>query len=268
MRNLKLIIGIVFASLMVFSCSNNGSSNKAADEIDDVAVKDVSNVVDNMPVISSYEIIELLNKSGAGYIFDITNPSDNIEKYISYKQKAINLGIYTADLTYSSTYQKKDETSNYLDNFVELVNDLEITTLNQAFFESIQNNLDNKDSLVLIIKEAQGDTYKFLNETGKDDLALYAIIGSYIEGLYLTGVTINFAENKKPLLELLLKNRKSLILLIATLDSYDDKDGNFKELKASLKEINDLFNKVEVEKNDENIQKLKDGIIEFRNTLI
>ena len=267
MKISKLIIGIVLVNLIMASCSNDSKSKKVSDEIDDVAVKDVVDIVDNIPIITSYEMINLLNESGAGYIFDITNPADNIENYISYKQKAINLGIYTADLTYTSTYQKKDETSNYLDNFVELVNDLEITTLNQSFFESVQNNLDNKDSLVQIIRNAQSDTYKFLNDTGKDALALYAIIGSYVEGLYLIGTTINFAENKEPLFKILLKNRKVLVLLIATLDSYEG-DGDFGDLKSSLKNINDLFNKVEADKNKENVQKLKDEIIKFRNSLV
>ena len=152
MKNFKLILGIVILSLITFSCSNNSSSKKTADTLDDIVVEELESISENTAMPTSYEVIELLNKTGAGYIFDITNPPSNIENYISYRQKAINLGVYAADLTYTTTYKKKDETSEYLDNFVQLVGDLEISTLDQQFFESLQNNLDNKDSLMIIVE--------------------------------------------------------------------------------------------------------------------
>lgn len=268
MRDFKLIIGIVIISLLTFSCSNNDSSKKTAEAVDDIVVDDIENIVDKIPMPTSYEVIELLNQSGAGYVFDITNSPDNIENYISYRQRAINLGVYAADLTYTTTYQKKDETAKYLDNFVQLVGDLEISTLDQAFFESLQNNLDNKDSLIIIVKNAQDDTYKFLNETGNNELALYALTGSFVEGLYLVGATIKFADDKQPLYELLLKNKSTLVEIINLMESYKGNEG-FADLYTYLNEINELFNKLEKDNtNIKVLKQLKEKIVEFRESLI
>ena len=268
MKMLKSIIGLFIVLLFGFSCSNNNSSKKSADALDDIVIDDIETVVDDVTIPTSYNIIELLNKSGAGYVFDITNPSQNIDNYISYRQKAINLGVYASDLTYTTTYQKKDETAKYLDNFVQLVGDLEISTLNQAFFESLQNNLDNRDSLLIIVKKAQDDTYKFLKETGNTELALYSLTGSFVEGLYLVGATIKFADEKQNLYKLLLKNKKTLNDIIKLMDSKKDDEG-FADLYKSLNKINDLFIKLEKNNNDiKTLKLLKQEILDFRNSLI
>ncbi len=267
MKEFKFLIGILLFSAFLFSCSNNNSSKKAAEAVDDVSVEDLNTAVENMPMPSSYEIIQTLNKSGAGYIFDITNPPANVENYVSYKQKAINLGIYAADLTYTTTYQKKDETAMYLDNFVQLVGDLEITTLDRNFFQRVQNNLDNKDSLIIIIKEAQYNTQKFLNKSGKNEIALYALTGSWVEGMYLVGATLKFAEDKQPLFNIIIDYKKSLQELIKLMEKYKD-DENFKDLYSSLKELDNLFGKVKSTDDIKNIEALKDKIINFRNTLV
>jgi len=268
MRELNLTICFFAIFALFFSCSNKSNEKKTADSFDDIVVDDMDNKINDMPMPTSYDIIQLLNKSGAGYIFDITNPPESVENYITYKQKAINLGVYAADLTYAATYQKKDETALYLDNFVQLVGDLEITTLNRAFFEKVQNNLDNKDSLVTIIKNAQENTHKFLTETGKGDLAIYALTGSWVEGMYLVGVTTKFADNKQPLYNIILKYKSSLSDLVSLVEKKKD-DENFKELFDTLKEIQELFEKVDNNKLDiKSIELLKDKIVEFRNSIV
>lgn len=268
MKSLKLLFAAVFLLALFFSCSNNNNSKKSDDNFDDIVVDEMNDMVKTMPMPASYEIIQLLNQTGASYVFDITNPVDNIDNYISYKQKALNLGIYAADLIYTTTYQKKDETAQYFDNFVQLVSDLEITILNRELFESVQNNLDNKDSLVSILKKAQFDTQKFLNETGKDELALYALTGSWVEGMYLVGATAKFANNKKPLYDIIFKYKKTLTDLIKLMDSYKDNE-DFKDLYNYLNKIKGLFAKLEENKKDiKTIEQLKETIIDFRNSLI
>ncbi len=266
----NLLTSTVFAISLMFivSCSNNNTNNSANKAIDDVEVDNVDDIINSAPMPSSYEIIQLLNKTGAGYVYDVTNPSDNIDKYISFKQKSINLGVYGADLIYTITYKKKDETAMYLDDFVQLVGDLEITTLDQKFFEEVQNNLDNEDSLIIIIKQAQNSTQKFLQETGKTEIALYALTGSFVEGLYLVGAATKFSENQEDLFNIIIKHKKSLNELLSLMDKYKDKD-NFKDIYSSLSEIKDLLNLIQKDKTDtKTINQLKDKIIELRESLI
>jgi hypothetical protein len=267
----NLLVNFTFAISLLFivSCSNNKTNNANTNKaIDDVEVDKIEDIISNTPMPSSYEIIQLLNKTGASYIYDVTNPSSNVDKYISFKQKSINLGIYGADLIYTITYKKKDATAMYLDNFVQLVGDLEITTLGQKFFEQVQNNLDNEDSLLVIIEQAQNSTQKFLQETGKTEIAIYALTGSFVEGLYLVGVATKFSENKDELFNIIIQHKKSLNELLSLMTKYKDKD-DFKNIYSSLSEIKVLLNKIDKNKDDvKSINQLKDKIIEFRESLI
>lgn len=268
MKYLSFTISVISLSLVISSCSNNNSSKKAADAVDNIIVDEIATSIENVPMPTSYETIELLNRSGAGYIFDITNPPTNINNYLTYRQKAINLGIYAADLTYTSTYNKKDETAQYLDNFITLVESLEINTLDNVFFENLQNNLNNRDSLVIIVNKAQDDTYAFLNESGQKKLALYALTGSFIEGLHLVNATIRFASNKQPLYSILIKNKKTINDLITLMKPYEG-DKGFKDLYSSLSDINKLFIKLDKNNKDmKTIKKLKNKIVELRTSLI
>jgi hypothetical protein len=263
----KLALASVFL-MVVSSCSNQNSQKKAADNVDNIVMEETTELISKYPMPTSYEVINSLNESGAGYIFDITNPPENVEKYITFKQKAINLGIYGADLMYSSIYQKKDITAAYLDNFVQLIGALDISNLNQEFFQRVQANLDNKDSLVQIIKAAQYDANKYLKESNKNELALFVLTGSWIEGTYLVSQAIQFANDKAVLFQIVMKNKQTLNELLKLMDGFKDKE-DFKELYASLTKINTLFELFEKDTKDtKNIENLKKAIIDFRNSLI
>jgi len=178
------------------------------------------------------------------------------------------LGVYAADLIYTITYQKKDETAVYLDNFVQLVEDLEISNLNREFFQSVQSNLDNKDSLLFLIKNAQYDTHKNLEENNKNEVALYALAGSWIEGMYLMGATLKFAENQQAIYEKMLQNRSSLNDLLMVISPYKDQAG-FQELYQSLANLMGMINNAhEGRKKEEKLVEIKDYITDLRNSLI
>lgn len=268
MVQIKNLLLIVLISIFVFSCSNNKKSQKEDDAFDDIEVEKTIATALDFPMPSAVEVVDLLNQSGAGYVFEATNPAENVDNYISYKQKAINLGIYGADLTYCITYSKKNETAAYLDNFVLLIEDLEISNLDTDFFITVQNNLDNKDSLIVIVKQAIYDTHNYLKENNKDEIALYALTGSWVESLYLVGTTVKYAQDKLALYKLLINHKKDLEEIIALMDVHKDSE-EFKDLYASLNDINQLFSKVEGKLGDhKRIEELKDKIIAFRNTLI
>ncbi|MBI9067681.1 MAG: hypothetical protein JEZ09_10345 [Salinivirgaceae bacterium] len=268
MVHIKNLLLVILIGMFIISCNNTNKPTKDADAFDDIEVENTITTALDFPMPSAVEVVKLLNETGAGFIYDATNPPENVENYLSYKQKAINLGIYGADLSYTITYGKKNETAAYLDNFVQLIEDLEISNLDKEFFLEVQNNLDEKDSLIIIVKKAIYDTHEYLKETNKDEIALFALSGSWVESLYLVGTTVKYAQNKKPLLDLLLSHKKDLNSIITLMESHKD-NKDFKDLYNQLNEINDLFTKIEGKITDyRRAEDLKDKIIEFRNTLI
>jgi len=94
----------------------------------------------------------MINKAGASFIIGICNPIDNVGKYMTEKTKAINLGIYGADLAYSTTYQMKQETMNFLKVCRQLVEELNINAgFTPELAINVEKNIDNKDSLINIL---------------------------------------------------------------------------------------------------------------------
>src|SRR6056297_1983651 len=87
--------------------------------------EDVSEVV--YPLPSNFEITETLNEIGASFIISLTNDIENVNKYVTEEKQALNLGIYSADLSYATTYNMKQYTMSYMDVSKKLVKELGIT---------------------------------------------------------------------------------------------------------------------------------------------
>jgi len=107
------------------------------------------------------------------------------------------------------------ETMLYLEAITQLGNDLGISSIyNEELLKAIEDNVNNKDTLVEIITTTIYDTYDFLNQNSKGDLALLMVSGGWVEALYLTtNVSANIGNNpeivkiiygQKPSLEKLL----------------------------------------------------------------
>jgi len=265
MKNRSLFLWMAILSFL-YSCSNQRSENTKA--IDDVTVENSNAPKLNVSIPNSVEVIKLLNDSGAGFIFDITNSPDGIDKYLTTQQKAINLGIYGADLTYTSIYQKQEETQKYLVNFKRMMDELHISTADKGMVTRIENNLQKKDSLVEIISKVLFETQQSLSDKDQDDVALLVLAGSWIEGIYLVGSTIGFAEDRAPLYKIVLKYRTTLTDLLKLMELQKD-NPDFTNLYNSLNEINNLF--IEIGDNSLNTDKidvLKIKVITLRNSLI
>ena len=67
------------------------------------------------PLPTSAEVIKMLSELEVGYILGIANPVDNARKYLTSSGKAINMGVYGADLSYATLYNIQQEVINYLD---------------------------------------------------------------------------------------------------------------------------------------------------------
>ena len=60
---------------------------------------------------SPIELAQLIQKAGAKYNKDLLNPIKNVSKYMSNTSKALNLGVYGADLSYTSVFDDNTQES-------------------------------------------------------------------------------------------------------------------------------------------------------------
>ena len=186
----------------------------------------------------------MLTDLEVGYIIGISNPVENTKKYFSSTKRAINLGVYGADLSYATLYNMQQMVINYLDAIRSLSNELNMSKIyNAELYDSIKKNYDNRDELVRILTNAFNDTYVYLAENDQQPLALLVVGGAWVEGMYLTTHVSEAAYQVAGISKVLLEQKKSFELFLEITQPYanDPSVSDFVEsLILSRKYMKDL----------------------------
>ena len=243
-------LGFVLIVTLLSACGG-GSRQGAGERLspnDTIEIADKETVVKEVieyPLPSSFEITKMLNDAGAAYILSLSNPIKNLETYFTQQKKALNLGVYGADLSYASTYNQSQETMQYLKASKELVDELNIrTSFNEDMVRRIEANINNGDSLIKIISDSFYDTYKFLIKNDRDKLSLLVMTGSWIEGLYISTQVASMARDKEQIVHAISVQKSSLNKLIDLI--YMKMEGS----KMSDSTLDELTRQVEIIRNE------------------
>ena len=220
------LIGLVTATLIMFSACNTTQKKEGAltSTDDDLATKEeVVKDLSGYPIPTSYEVTKTIYQSGAPYILSLSNPPEKAGEYITQRDKVLSLGVYATDLCYATTYMMKQATMNYLEASKTLIDDLGIsTTFNTTYAERIEQNIDDRDSLIQIVSESFGDTWNYMVDNEQDVLARLVVCGSWIEGIYITTNVATKAIDNTAFLEALAKQKNSLEQLVELLEPVKD----------------------------------------------
>ncbi|MDR3366730.1 MAG: hypothetical protein LBO71_07175 [Prevotellaceae bacterium] len=218
---IALVVGVAVAA----ACGNRPSKKIQ------LSTEQSAEDIIQYPIPTAYEVVNLVNRTGAAYIIEITNPTSKVESYLTEAEKAVNLGIYSADLAYVTTYNLKQETMDYLKVLKKLSDELHVSAnFNAALAQEVENNIENKDSLISIISRSFSETYSFLVNNGKDNTSIQVLTGMWIEGLYIATYTTTTSSNPTDLLQIVANQKKSL----ETLTEIIEKNADAPEIAALL----------------------------------
>lgn len=229
--------------------------------------KEVKDVV--YPLPTTFELTSMLNRIGADYILGLSNSSENADKYFTEKARALNLGVYSADLSYASTYQQKQETMLFLKASKALIDKLEITSAyNETLVEEVEKNLDDKDQLVKVITNSFYDTYEFLNKNAKGNLSLMVVSGSFIEGLYVaTHISENTYANSE-IVKVIFDQKLSLEKLIEVLTP-EAEDANIASLIVDLTGLKASYDKIsDGSMTEDQLNEITASVAKLRNAIV
>ncbi len=266
--NAGLIILLVTGLIACTSRSDKSvSKDLEATEADTLKEKVIEHI-SGYPLPTSFEITTLLNEAGAPYILAISNPTSNAGNYFTQVEKALNLGIYGADLSYASTYMMKQETMLYLDASKKLIDEIEISSaFNQTYAERVEKNLENGDSLISIISDSFIDTYNYLTSNNQDKLAILVMAGSWIEGLYITTQIAITAEDNAALMDIILNQKSSLKKLVEIMEPIKA-DEDVIEISNVLNELKGHYDAIEDQLSDETFEKIESIVGSIRNKIV
>ena len=269
------ILAILTLAVM-FSLSNckkttKEKADKETDKKEKISKKEVQKQVEEIvyPIPSTYEITDKLNEIGAGFIIGISNDVENVDKYVTEDKQAMNMGIYSADLSYASTYGMKQYTMDYMDVTKKLIQELGISgAFSVDFYDKIQENLDNKDKLTKLISDSFYDTYKYMYKKEKEELAMLVVAGSWVEAMYITTHISETTYHNKEIVQLIENQEKTLKDLLEAIKPYKE-NASIKEIIEGLKPIEATYKNLDKDGfNKKQVMKIQNKIGELRNNLI
>jgi hypothetical protein len=256
MRNKLKLVFIASSSAIAFSaCNTNVSQDK---DIITTSTDSLNTNKDNTSVIASskydmvisdipfpFEILDNLNSNNIPYNDQVMNNVENASKYNQYNSKALNLGVYGADLAYAVTYEQFQQIGTYVKTTKKLAEDLNIPfAFNQDMMDKYNKFKDNKDSLAKVVYDSYNQVDKALKGDERVGMAALVVTGSWLEGLYLS--TKTFVDAPKTttnsgLYKTIGGQKQSLLIVIKLLDEYK-KDPYFAGIINDLKDITSEYN--------------------------
>jgi hypothetical protein len=270
MKAIKLLAVLIMGSVLVAACSSNGgkTNKNAASEIDEVSVTQIIEDIENIPTPTSIELMEMVNKLGVAYMLDVTNSLANQENYLSTKQKALNLGVYAADLSYDVAYQRKAETEEYLRCILGMASDLNISIDANGISEKFKNNIDNLESLTAVVKDLLKDSQYILNQTSQTETALLFLIGSWVESAYICVTASDLASSNMEFIKVAVSHFEYSSTILKYLESRKD-SSDFSEFYENLTNLQDPIEALKADMN--NLEKFEavSGIVKkMRNAIV
>jgi len=265
------VIGLLSASIVLFTGCNTTPKKQDAGITPDEGITHREDLVPELsgyPVPTSYDITKYIYQAGAPYILSLSNGPEKAGEYITQRDKVLNLGVYAADLCYATTYMMKQGTMNYLEASKILIEDLGIsTTFNITYAERIEQNIDDRDSLIAVVTESFDDTWNYLVENQQDVLARLVVCGSWIEGVYITTHVALKAIDNTAFLEALARQKKSLNELVNLLEPVKDVQ-EVSDLYKGLFDIQEFYEGVGDIMTDEQLKILEEKISTLRNSIV
>jgi hypothetical protein len=268
--SLNIIRYIVICSLFILftSCKSDKSKKKSTElNLEDfITEDDIFNDVSQAKKIfyslpSPLETAMLIKSAGADYDEELLNSLDNVDNYSTNMSMALNLGIYTTDLSFASLFDQTQTSINYMEAAKRMAEGLDIVdAINNETIKRLERNLNNRDIIMDIISETFLNSSSYLKENDRQGVASIVLVGGWIEGLYIATQLVGDKpiENNK-LVDRISEQKLSFNIVQRMLEDNrknesGEEDEDIVELMVQLTELKKVFDKIKVETSEVKIE--------------
>lgn len=254
MKTQILFLIFVFITLAGCKLNNQHDNSIALDSIDlsdkEKALSSLDTAGSGIPIFYnmylSVELSSLFKSAGAVFSQNILNAPEKASDYNTSYKKAMNLGIYAVDLSYSRAFEQYETAGKYFSSMSTLSQELGIP---QDYFEEtakrFETNLTNKDSLISIANEVYYETEDYLKENERFATASVIIMGGWIEAIYI-GTNVAIESKSADIIERLVDQKYSLNNLLIMLKDYKDNEV-INQYIIKLTELRKTFDNLKVD---------------------
>jgi hypothetical protein len=196
---------------------------------------------------SPLETAMLIKRAGAAYDPDLLNSLANISRYNTNLKMALNLGIYSADMSYSSLFDQTQSTLNYMGNARQLANKLGIMeAIDEATIRRLEENMNNRDLVLDIISEAFMNSNAYLTEQDRPAIAAMVLVGGWMEGLYIATRLTNGSMDTNPrLLDRIVYQKLSLHTVLNLLEPHSS-NPDISYLIDRMSELKVIYDEIKI----------------------
>jgi len=262
LKHLRILV-IILLTVSIASCNQNNSSEEDIFE-DDGDVGFITEVESQTYYLipSPEGLFSFIRDGDLKYVKDVLNPTENMDKYIDTRSKELNFGIYSADLAYVASFNKYQESVDYLNTVRTLSDEIGISAVfDENLIGRIDNIIDNQDSLLKVTSDSYFSIVRYLESSNRTKTLALIVTGGWIESIY---VVTNLIDNFNPESDAvqLLADQK---LVVENLMSYLDQnksDDNIQRTINDLKNLQKIYQGLQTEQVEEKTQeKVADDVV-------
>ncbi len=244
----------IFSAFLVLTCCACNSSDDleiddALDGMTEVDKKILEQRIEQTKKIfyaipSPLETASIFEQAGMEYNKSLLNPIENASKYNTTFAKAINLGVYGSNLSFTSIFSQTQESMFYMNCAQKLSDGIGISDIfNEKLLERMESNINNRDSLSEIISETYWEVDLYLKENNRQSISALIIFGGWIEGLYLGCSMINEKGSSPRMEKVIAEQKYSFESLLDLMKTYEKED-LVKPLMLHMQELKPLFDAI------------------------
>jgi len=270
-----LLISVIL--LFTVSCSSDRKKNnklKLEDSIELVEIdekliteiKTAKQIFYSLP--SPLETAMIIKKAGATFNPGILNPVENVSRYVTNKSMALNLGIYSTDLSYASLFDQTQFAINYMTTSQKLVDGLGITdAITNETIKKLEDNINHRDVIMDIISEAFMNSSSFLKENDRSAISSMVLIGGWIEGLYIaTRLVDRTGMANNGLIERIIDQKLSLMNVVQLLEE-NKEDEDIQSILVLINDLKLVYDKIKITSGPITTEKIEgSGVTKIKST--
>ncbi len=194
---------------------------------------------------SPVQTAALIQKTGAPYNKEILNDPKAFSRYSTKFQKAVNLGVYGADLGYITMYEQTQDGIMYIKAAEKIGEELGVTSaFSPELIKRFEANLGNRDSLLVLVSEAYKASDAFLKDNEREDVGGLIIAGGWLESLYFAASVYESTKNEE-IKRRIGEQKTTLESIIKLLQRYSS-NPDIEEFVSELTDLYYLYENVEI----------------------
>lgn len=246
---------IILISLSIVSASCRSGSKKTKDEEADIIPRDDAAIYEDIKkaerifysLPSPLESAMLIKSAGAIFNEDLLNPVDNTKKYITNQSMALNLGIYTCDLSFASLYDQTQMIIDYMNAAKSMAEGLGILdAVAKEDIDRLEQNIHDTDVIMEIVSKTYLNSNSYLEDNDQSSIAAIVLTGGWMEGLYISTQLVDMKDfNGNKLVGRIIDQKLSVDILINLLGRNKGHPA-IDELIIQISKVKEVFDKITI----------------------